>query len=68
MSRPKIKACNGCTERNQYCHSTCKRYKDEKAAYDRSREIEKKKRNNERILDHMEIKRDVRINRFYKSK
>ena len=68
MSRPKFSACNGCKERNSHCHGTCKRYKDEKDAHDRSREVEQQKRNDERALDYMEIKRDVRINRFYKAK
>jgi len=30
----KIDCCNGCTERYDCCHDTCKRYKDAKAEQD----------------------------------
>ena len=41
-----IKCCWGCDppERNPYCHSYCKKYKEQKAEHDRLKAIEDKKK------------------------
>lgn len=47
-----IKCCNGCTEetgRSVDCHSTCKRYLDEKRIHEEQLEEKRHRRNNDWI-------------------
>ena len=48
MTSP-IKSCYKCQDRHIGCHSKCKRYKQERAEYDRQKEIVKKEK--ERHMD-----------------
>jgi len=37
-----IRSCHGCKERRPGCHSTCEKYKQEKAKYEKDKESYKK--------------------------
>ncbi len=41
-TQKKITVCQGCTERTLGCHSTCEKYKEQRAEFDRMKEAKHK--------------------------
>lgn len=61
-----IKCCKDCTDRHVGCHSTCKRYIDEKAAYEEKQVEVRKKKHNEYLVTGYEIDTVHRMKKSYK--
>ena len=62
-----INCCFGCVppERHPGCHSTCKRYKDQRAVYDERKAIDDERR---RVRNSCYIQRDEAVRKTMKGK
>lgn len=63
MASGRFEKCRHCKppERNPWCHSTCKYYKDDRAALDEENKKKAADRDKEGFLFHIEKNRDKRI-------
>lgn len=68
MARYKIDCCHNCPNRKGGCHSTCEKYKVERAEYEATMAEVKKKQDVQRALTQQEVEKIERTNKRFNRK